>query len=422
MKIIVIMLCAMLLAGCAPAPSGSADPHGPEAVEEEGQEDGRKSSGQDDLDVMEPADGEPAAPEEPEPRAEDAGDMIFTEEECENAIGRLLDSEPVHPANAELLKEMGQIVTVSKVIGAYGEIFSKMDNEKRARLRYQILSDVMWGGPEFENAIDIEPAEGRYEADGIADLEDAEALFRDVYGEEHFTPAAYERAENGKLLLSFADGDPWVLAEHVQFFEDDLFYLLSGPAFYEDNSGATEYEGYVDILLARNPDSRFGVTLLYGRYRDVIVPVVSVETSTEQPPSGNKTYSGANLVDGDPETVWAEGVPGTGVGETVTLHLDKKRPVFGVLITNGYTAGYDLYEKNGMLTAVSVDFGGETVEAEIPEGYGYEGYSPEDLAECNRSRVELDEPVVTDTVTITITGARKGTKYDDTCVSELIVY
>ena len=75
-----------------------------------------------------------------------------------------------------------------------------------------------------------------------------------------------------------------------------------------------------------------------------------------------------------------------------------------------------------MLTAVSVDYGGETLEAEITEGYGYEGFSPENLAECNRSRVELDEPVITDTVTITITGAKKGTKYDDTCVSELYVY
>ncbi|MCR5830710.1 MAG: hypothetical protein K6G67_01035 [Lachnospiraceae bacterium] len=46
----------------------------------------------------------------------------------------------------------------------------------------------------------------------------------------------------------------------------------------------------------------------------------------------------------------------------------------------------------------------------------------EDLASMNRFVVSLDEPVVTDTVRITITGAKKGEKYDDICMSEVLVY
>ena len=48
--------------------------------------------------------------------------------------------------------------------------------------------------------------------------------------------------------------------------------------------------------------------------------------------------------------------------------------------------------------------------------------SPGDLAAMNRFKVGLDEPVVTDTITITITGAKKGAKYDDICISEIWVY
>ena len=430
MKITGIMLIAALLAGCAlPLPgkddSETAEQAGgaeDEAVQKPSARDVAAlmgKTGQEEPDLTEDASAEIS---EDGDSTEYAGTMIFTEEDCENAIERLLNSEPVHPANAELLKEMGQMVTFSKVIGAYGEIFSQMDDMKKAWLRHQILSAVVWGGPAFQDAIDVDLSDGRYEGDGVVDVKEAESLFRDVYGEENFRPAGSERVVNTDLVLSFGDGDPWVIVEHMQFFEDDTFILLSGPAFYEDNSGASEYEGYADILLAKNPNSRFGVTLLYGRYRVVYAPVVSVETSSELPPSKDKTYSGDNLVDGNLATAWAEGVPGTGVGETVTLHLDKKRPVYGIQITNGYMASYDLYTKNGMLTAVSVDFGGKTVEAEIPEGYGYEEFSQEVLAECNRSRIELDEPVVTDTVTVTITGAKRGTKYDDTCVTEMYLY
>lgn len=416
-KIMGIVLCVTLVAGCAqPLPSRNGS-------DETEVMDMPEQTGQEEPDLLEEASEETSEEtSEDDGSAEDAGAENYTEEECENAIEQLLNSEPVHPENAELLKEMGQIATFSKCIGANGEIFSKMDNTKKAWIRYQILSSVMWGGPDFQNVIDIEQSDGQYDADGVVDLKDAEALFRDVYGEEQFTPVEYERIENGHLLLNFGDGEPWVIVEHMQFFEDDAFYLLSGPAFHEGNDGTSEYEGYADILFAKNPNSRFGVTLLYGRYRAVYAPIASVETSSELPPSDNKTYSGDNLVDGSLETVWAEGVPGTGVGESVTLHLDKKQPVYGLIITNGYVASYDLYTKNGMLTAVSVDFGGKTVEADIPEGYGDESFSQEDLAACNRSKIELDEPVVTDTVTVTITGAKKGTKYDDTCVTEMYLY
>ncbi|MCR5222372.1 MAG: hypothetical protein K6D90_05880, partial [Lachnospiraceae bacterium] len=247
MKIMGIMLIAALLAGCAlplPGKDSSEEAETAETTEQAGgaeDEAGQKPSARDVAALMGKAGQEPDLTEDVSEEAGasegTAGTMIFTEEDCENAIERLLNSEPVHPANAELLKEMGQMVTFSKVIGAYGEIFSKMDDTKKAWLRHQILSGVVWGGPAFQDAIDVDLSDGRYEGDGVVDVKDAESLFRDVYGEENFRPAGSERVVNTDLVLSFGDGDPWVIVEHMQFFEDDTFFLLSGPAFYEDNSG-----------------------------------------------------------------------------------------------------------------------------------------------------------------------------------------
>ena len=349
-------------------------------------------------------------------------DTIREDDKCADIIEKLRKQAPVLPAEAEILSEMVALVTFSRVIDEQGEIFAQMDNTTKSRLRRQILNSVILEESDFYKAIPIESADGRYDADMVVSVDDASALFKDIYGEENFTPAEYEVVEDGYILFSFGDGEPWESIEHMQFFEDDGHYLLSGPSFYEDNGGCISFKGYADILFRKNPESRYGVTLLYGRYRADEIKVSKIETSSALPPAGGKTYDGENLLDGDPSTVWSEGVPGTGVGETITLHLDKKQLVYGVVIVNGYTSDYSLYSSNGKLTEAEADFGNGKVVKNSLEGYGYEDYSPENFADSNRNRIELDEPVITDTITITITGAQKGEKYDDTCASEIMVY
>ena len=344
-----------------------------------------------------------------------------SDEEYKDKIDQLRKTDAVSPPEAELMSEMAALATFSRVLDEEGEIFSEMDNNKKARLRRQIFDGIAWEESDFFEAIPAMRGED-YGADRVFSVEDAAALFKDIYGEENYTPAEYEQVKDGYILFSYGDGDPWDRIEHQKFFEDDSCYLLSGPSFYEDNGGNISFKGYGDILFAKNPDSRYGVTMVYGIYRPDGIQVSRVETSSVLPPSAGKNYNGENLLDDDPATVWAEGVPGTGVGETITLYLDRKQPVYGVQIVNGYTADYTLYSNNGKLTDVRVDFGGGNIVDGVLDGYGYENFSAENLADSNRSKIELDEPVLTDTITITITGANSGAKYDDTCVSGILVY
>ncbi len=374
----------------------------------------------DEADTVKPSENNDDTADSP--TEEGSQHKSLTEAECKAKIELLRDTEPVLPAETELLAEMASCVTGPRILDEHGMIFSKMDNNKRAALRDQFLEYIMWDETAFTGAIPVESADGRFEADKIISLKDALGFFREVYGEEDFTPAPFEQVQDGYFLLSFGDGDPWEWIEHMQFFEDEDYFLLTGPSFYEDNGGCINFVGYADILFEKNPESRYGVTLLYGRYRNEKINVASVETSSELPEANGKIYWGMNLIDDDPTTVWAEGVPGTGVGETITLHLDKVQPVYGVVICNGYTASYKQYTENGMPAEVSVDFGnGNAVRKEL-EGYAFEDISPVYLAECNNSKVENDGPVMTDTITITILTAKKGTKYDDSCISGIQVY
>ncbi len=348
--------------------------------------------------------------------------MSLSEAECRAKIELLRGNDPVLPPETEVLAEMGRCATFSGALNKQGVIFSKMDVYSKARLRWEIMGDILWEENAFSGAIETKESNGEYGADILFPAAETQEFFMEVYGEENYEPAEYEKQEDNYLLYSYGDGEGWEIVEHMQFFEDEDYYLMTGPAFYGDNGGASDFMGYADILFAKNPVSRYGVTLLFGRYREGKVDVSWAVASSELEGSKNKTYTAMNLVDGNFSTVWAEGVPGTGVGETVTLYLDGEQPVYGVYICNGYTADYDLFEKNGRLTEAEVDFGhGRTAKAGF-YGYSYEGIEPQYLADLNRTKIELDEPVMTDEITIMITGAEKGTKYDDTCISEILVY
>lgn len=350
-------------------------------------------------------------------------DGVVTETQCVQEIDALRKTEPVQPAQTELLTEMARCVTFARILDEKGVLFSEMDANRQGMLRAQVFREVLSEETAFSGAIPFQDGGEEYEADRLIPVSEAVNFMQEVYGLSDFTRGEhFEQIEDGFILWSFGDGEPWEIMEHMQFFENDSYFLLTGPAFYEDNGGSTMYKGYADLLLQKNPDSRYGVTMVYGRYRDEKVNISSVDVSSELPAGNGKTYSGNNLTDGDYATVWVEGVSGTGEGESVTLHLASPRSVFGVQICNGYTADADLYEKNGKVSKVRVDFGGGNVLERSIGGYGFEGADPETLAQMNLNRVELEAPVVTDTVTITITEVEKGTKYDDTCISEVRVY
>ncbi|MBR1598681.1 MAG: discoidin domain-containing protein [Lachnospiraceae bacterium] len=136
------------------------------------------------------------------------------------------------------------------------------------------------------------------------------------------------------------------------------------------------------------------------------------------------TYSADNMIDGDYSTAWADGVSGTGVGETITIHFSEKKLINCIDIVNGYTKDWETYYKNGKVSSVKVDFGNDRV-FDYDMSYIDEGDDVSesgDIEEKCLCKITCNEPISTDQITITITGAVAGTKYDDTCISEISVY
>ena len=333
-----VMICTVFIAGCGGDAQAPSQADGPVTKQEE-------------ASLVNDTVTEPAADEADTPVS---APVRLSMEECAEEADKLLASAPVHPDNAEMLRTLTDCATCSGAVDKAGVIFSEMDNNSKARLRYRFLESVTWENSDIYEKIAKEFDEG---SRGVP-LEDAKKLFLDAYGDGEFTQGEYEQVEDGNIIIQYADGEPVDLVTEAMYYEDEGYVLLSGPMFYESNGEGELFEGCADILFAKNTASRYGVTLLYARVRDVDIRISSVETSSELPASGQKSYSGKNLTDGDPSTVWAEGAAGTGVGESVTLHLDKKQPVYGIQIVTGYTEGYDQYINNGIPTDIEVDLGG----------------------------------------------------------------
>lgn len=145
--------------------------------------------------------------------------------------------------------------------------------------------------------------------------------------------------------------------------------------------------------------------------------IKSIQASSELTDS-TKTYKVEAVLDGNRETCWSEGVSGTGEGEIIYIEFTTPVYVSEVGFLNGYMKDENVYNANGKIKRVGLDFDGDAYEAEF-EDWQYGEVKNEQYSD--RFTLE-DGPVRTQSLSITITEAQKGAKYDDICLTELALW
>lgn len=219
---------------------------------------------------------------------------------------------------------------------------------------------------------------------------------------------SYSRVEDDYCCYSYAD-ENGTIYYHAYHFDKKMMY---GFELRYDEAYKEDYDSVVEELSSYVIGNK-------GRRKKI----KSVDTTSVLQSQEGKTYPGSNLVDGNVETAWAEGVAGVGIGESITLHLKKATEIHEIDLLNGYFASADLYDKNGKVSRVRVDLGNGQVKEENLFVYVVGDVIEQDLAmQMYSGSIEWKEPVTTDTITITILDAETGDEYDDTCISEIEVY
>ncbi len=140
----------------------------------------------------------------------------------------------------------------------------------------------------------------------------------------------------------------------------------------------------------------------------------AVKGSSALASSGELTY-GAENVRGfcyeDEFKAWSEGVEGDGIGEWLEFTPKQALPLYGFEIEPGYGKSDDLFQKNNRPKIIGVELNGEhRFEAVL-----------DDRGERQMVRVKgYAKPVKR--MRITMKDVYRGTKYRDTCVSDVILY
>ncbi len=137
---------------------------------------------------------------------------------------------------------------------------------------------------------------------------------------------------------------------------------------------------------------------------------IAASASSTLPPSASYAYTAANAVDGDADTAWVEGADGYGIGEWImlrtasgeTAHLQELR------IQNGYQRTDTTYFSNARVKDIVVEFSdGSQINYTLSDGRAWQS-------------IPLSGTIDTSSVKITIRSIYAGSKYQDTCLGEVV--
>ena len=208
---------------------------------------------------------------------------------------------------------------------------------------------------------------------------------------------------------------------------------VTAELVYSGNTLARS-EGMYEITLARDPKSAFGWSLSRIRAAEPDFTVKSITAS-----SALEGYLTENLTDQDPGTTWAEDEAGYGEGSEITLRAEKLSKVHGIRFGSGFLKSMSLYEENGCPSKYTIILDDKTVIIPGDGWVGWDaGFTPlrlddPDSVEDIINGTDYENYIYTDCVsfgreftareiTIRIDKVRPGTRYQDTCISEIYVY
>lgn len=121
-----------------------------------------------------------------------------------------------------------------------------------------------------------------------------------------------------------------------------------------------------------------------------------------------KPYHVREIMDNDLKTAWVEGKPDDGVGEWVEFTFDPEIILERISLINGYTRSETLYQANNRVKKIRISFDdGTYIDQELKDG------------ELKPQTITLPEPKQIRILRLTILETYKGSKYNDTCISEI---
>lgn len=145
----------------------------------------------------------------------------------------------------------------------------------------------------------------------------------------------------------------------------------------------------------------------FSKYKK-IQPKGTEENSVKQ--SENYDYSAKSVVDGNASTSWQENEEGTGEGKGIKLSLDGIHKIRYMVLYLGNWRSDELWQYNSRPKVLTIQVG-DKQKKEVE-------FSDEKKKFC----LSFDEPVEASYVSLYLKSAYEGSRWQDTCISEVELY
>ncbi len=131
------------------------------------------------------------------------------------------------------------------------------------------------------------------------------------------------------------------------------------------------------------------------------------------------TYEATHVKDGFKDTAWVEGKPGSGIGEYVVCTLEKPTKLAYIAFIPGYSQSEKLYFENNRLRTAKVIINNhyKVTKLFIDDYSSYPSAHPKAYQYIDVSHYKKKIK----TIKIIITSVYRGSKYNDTAISEIIL-
>lgn len=156
------------------------------------------------------------------------------------------------------------------------------------------------------------------------------------------------------------------------------------------------------------PDTAISEVVVYDDQPDVNATVVSVASSSEFPADAEGSYFAVQAADLVRDTFWCEGNTKTdGVGEWIEFKFDAPTRISALSVCNGMCSTTEILKKGNAPSRVTLSFSDGTSQA-----VDLKALMP------LPQKVPIT-PVTTSSVKVRVDAVRKGTDFDDSCISEV---
>lgn len=227
------------------------------------------------------------------------------------------------------------------------------------------------------------------------------------YSDEQSEGDWYWIDEESSSYVNWRSGEP-----NNEFGEEHYALILPDGTW---NDGKLERDSQNGVIILCEWDTLFESAVSAAYITDYRSHISSITSSSHlaNETYGSKTYiySAEKAFDNDLSTCWSEGVDGYGVGESITVSFDDEYEISELSLWNGLCTNEDLFYKNSRLHNITVVLSnGSQYDFECSDGW-----------DNRNNSFSFGESIETSSITITIRSVYEGSKYKDTCISEISV-